>query len=303
VVKFYQTTRWNNPEDSHLQSANHLYTNFTNFFLGHTWLWPRVPNTQCKMLKLHKMNERLCVWKRTEAKFRSKCTERSPQHDVTCSCWRPTVVKTDTARGNLLTPWSRVVSYKLAVVQLVNKFPVLYGIRKFITVFKSPPMVTVLSQMNPVNIITSYFLKIHFNIVLLSTPMHLGVPKRSLPFRFFGQNLISISHRFHACYMPCPVHPPRSIYNKIWRRVQIMKLTTKQLSVTPVTSFLLGWSQILSVCLFPLMLETKFHTYTKIKSKIIALYVLKFTLLDTSWKKTIHSWLNGSKHYPNVFWS
>ena len=37
----------------------------------------------------------------------------------------------------LLTPWSRVLLEKLTGLQLVKKFPALYGTRKFITVFTS----------------------------------------------------------------------------------------------------------------------------------------------------------------------
>ena len=37
----------------------------------------------------------------------------------------------------LLTPWSRVLLEKLTGLQLVKKFPALYGTRKFVTVFTS----------------------------------------------------------------------------------------------------------------------------------------------------------------------
>ena len=38
---------------------------------------------------------------------------------------------------SLLTPWSRVLLEKLTCLQLVKKFPVFYGTRRFITVFTS----------------------------------------------------------------------------------------------------------------------------------------------------------------------
>jgi hypothetical protein len=31
-------------------------------------------------------------------------------------------------------------------------------------------------------------------------------------------------HSSHACYMPCPSHPPFDYSNFIWRRVQIVGL-------------------------------------------------------------------------------
>jgi hypothetical protein len=37
----------------------------------------------------------------------------------------------------LLTPWNTVLLEKLTGLQLVNKFPVFYGTRRFITAFTS----------------------------------------------------------------------------------------------------------------------------------------------------------------------
>jgi len=57
-------------------------------------------------------------------------------------------------------------------------------------IHKCPPPVPVLSQLDPVHTSTSHFLKIHFNIILLSTP---GSPKWSLSFGFAYQNSVYIS--------------------------------------------------------------------------------------------------------------
>jgi hypothetical protein len=40
---------------------------------------------------------------------------------------------------------------KLPVVQLLKNFPAFYGTRRFITVHKSPPLVPILSQINPIH--------------------------------------------------------------------------------------------------------------------------------------------------------
>jgi hypothetical protein len=53
----------------------------------------------------------------------------------------------------------------------------------------------ILSQMNPVSIVASCFLKINFNIILPSIPVF---PKRSLPLRFSDLNCASVSHLSHA---------------------------------------------------------------------------------------------------------
>ena len=72
-----------------------------------------------------------------------------------------------------------------------------------------PPSVPILSQLDPVHTPSSHFLKIHLNIVLLST---FGSPKWSLSFRFPHQNPVYAPPLPHTCHMS---HPPHSYNNSI----------------------------------------------------------------------------------------
>jgi hypothetical protein len=106
---------------------------------------------------------------------------------------------------NKLTPWSRVLREKLTVTHLVKKFPSFYGTRWFITVYKCPPLVPILNEMNTVHTFPPYFPKINSNIILPSTPRS---SEWSLLFRISCRNSVRISHLSHACYMPRQPHSP-----------------------------------------------------------------------------------------------
>jgi hypothetical protein len=67
--------------------------------------------------------------------------------------------------------------------------------------------VPILSQIDPFHTPTSYFLKIHLNIILLFRP---GSPKRSISFRFLHQNPVCVSFLTHARYVP------RSSYSRFY---------------------------------------------------------------------------------------
>ena len=73
-------------------------------------------------------------------------------------------------------------------------------------IYKCPPSVPLISQLDSVHTPTSNFLKIHLNIMLPSTP---GSPKLPLSFRFSHQNAVYASVLSNTRYMPRPSNSSR----------------------------------------------------------------------------------------------
>jgi len=107
--------------------------------------------------------------------------------------------------------------------QLVKKFPAFYGCRKFFILFtKTPPLVTILNQINPVNTYLTYLFHVHVNIIL-----RLNYPCGLLTFRSRTPNSTCIFHLSNACYIVRQFNPPWRDRNNNFRAVQIMELPYK----------------------------------------------------------------------------
>jgi hypothetical protein len=65
-------------------------------------------------------------------------------------------------------------------------------------VHKGPPLVPILSQMNPVHNFPPYFPNVRYNIILPPTPM--SSEWSPPPFRFSDQNFVRISHLTRVPY-------------------------------------------------------------------------------------------------------
>ena len=131
-----------------------------------------------------------------------------------------------------LTPWSRVHLEQLTRFSASQEIPRIVGNpRVHYRIHKCPPPVPILSQLDPVNNPTSYFLNIHLNIILPSTP---GSPQWSLSLRFPHQKPEYASLLPHKRYMPCPSHSSRFYHPNNFRwAVQITHLFIMQLPPLP----------------------------------------------------------------------
>jgi hypothetical protein len=93
---------------------------------------------------------------------------------------------------------------------------------------QSPPLVPILSQMNPVHTFSSYFSNIHSYIIFPSIPRS---SEWSLTPSVFQTKTLHISQLSRACYMLHPSHPLWfDHFNDILWSIHVMKLLIMQSS-------------------------------------------------------------------------
>ena len=102
----------------------------------------------------------------------------------------------------LLTPWCRVLLEKLTGLQLVKKFPVFHGTRKYITTLTSIHHLS-LCWASPIQSIYSHPTSCR-SILILSTHLRLGLPIGLFPSGFPTKTLYTpLSSPIRAT---CPAH-------------------------------------------------------------------------------------------------
>jgi hypothetical protein len=151
----------------------------------------------------------------------------------------------------VLNSWSIVLFKQLVIAQLVRKFSTFYSTQRFMTVHKSLSLPPTLSWMNPVKSLSSYFLKIQFNLILRSTSksckllFHWGFPP-SLCIHFSS---VKISGRFKV--LPTSIFS-QSEGNMFWTKgVVIVKKFYVKHNISPKFRYgikIKKWSTIWSVC-------------------------------------------------------
>jgi len=151
--------------------------------------------------------------------------------------------------------------------------------------------------MNPVQHITSYFFKIHFNITLVS------LSRSFKQYIFFSVFPAKTWYMFLICTM-CSTYPSMShpVFGKVytsWSSSLLhfclffcyCPLVAPVFSPTPC-------SQIPSICVFLLTWETKIHTH--ILGKVTVLYIVSVMFWDG---KNGRTWWNGSRSKGSVIWN
>ena len=105
-----------------------------------------------------------------------------------------------------ISQWLTAEPYlkQMTAAQVLNKYLALYGIISFKPISQQLITGTYLNEINPVYILTTYFINMYFNIII---PPINSYSKLSVPFTFLDEDLVCIFHSSHSCYIICQSLP------------------------------------------------------------------------------------------------
>lgn len=107
---------------------------------------------------------------------------------------------------------------KFAFTQLIEIF---IGYECSFPIQQSPQLDPIFTQLIPAT--SSHSISLLFILIIPSTLMP-GSRKWSLQYRFQIKILHAFNHLSHACYIPCPSHPPQfDLHNNIEGREYLIK--------------------------------------------------------------------------------
>jgi hypothetical protein len=138
----------------------------------------------------------------SELTVTSRCVLRTA-HRVGRDRWLSAVALQQDKCYCMLTSYSKCREqslWKLTIARLVSPAFCRPGRFVHLRIHNCPPLVTILSQVNPVHSYQHSLFKINFNNILQSTP---ECSERCLSLRLCKQNYVHVSHIPLACYIPC----------------------------------------------------------------------------------------------------